>query len=56
MWRLPHANMVRDVVAALQETMAVPAEPEVAAAEVLPVPSPLLNVDDQMANSMAAAN
>ena len=48
--------MVRDVVAALQETMAVPAEPEFVAAEVLPAPSPPLNFDDQMANAMAAAN
>ena len=51
-----HANMVCDVVAALQETMAVPAEPEVVEAEVIPAPSPPLNFDDQMANAMAAAN
>ena len=51
-----HANMVRDVVAALQETMDVPAEPEVVAVEVIPAPSLPLNFDDQMANSMAAAN
>ena len=51
-----HANMVRDVVAELQETMAVPAEPEVVATEVLPAPYPPLNFDDQMANAMAAAN
>ena len=51
-----HANMVRDVVSALQETMAVPEEPEVVAAEVLPAPSPSLNFYDQMANAMAAAN
>ena len=51
-----HANMVRDVVAALQETMSVPAQPEVVAAEVLPAPSPPLNFDKQMANAMAAAN
>ena len=51
-----HANMVCDVVAELQETMAVLAEPEVVAAEVLPAPSLSLNFDDQMANAMAAAN
>ena len=51
-----HANMVREVVAALQETMVVPEEPEVVAAEVITAPSPLLNFDDQMANAMAAAN
>ena len=51
-----HANMFRDVVAALQETMAVTSEPEVVAAEVIPAPSPPLNFDDQMANAMAAAN
>ena len=44
-----HANMVRDVVAALQETMAVPVEAEVVAAEVIPAPSPPLNFDDKMA-------
>ena len=43
-------------VAALQDTIAVPAEPEVVAAEVIPAPSPSLNLDDQMANAMAAAN
>ena len=51
-----HANMVRDVVASLQETMVVPAEPEVVAAEVIPAPSPPLNFNDQMANAMAAVN
>ena len=51
-----HANMVYDVVAALHDTMAVPAEPEVVAVEVIPAPSPPLNFDDQMANSIAAAN
>ena len=51
-----NANMVRDVVAALQENMAVPAEPEAAAAEIIPAPSPPLNFDDQMANAMAASN
>ena len=43
---LHHDNMVRDVVAALQETIAVPAEPEVVAAEVIPAPSPSLNFDN----------
>ena len=51
-----HANMVRDVVAALQETMVVPAEPEVVAAKVIPAPSPPLIFDYQMANAMEAAN
>ena len=51
-----HANMVRDVVVALQETMAVPAEAEVVAAEVILAPSPPIDSDDQMANAMAAAN
>ena len=51
-----HANMVCDVVAALQDTMDVPAEPEVVEAELIPAPSPPLNFYDQMANAMAAAN
>ena len=51
-----HANMVRDVVAAIQENMAVPVEPEVVAAEVIPAPSPPLNFEDQMANAMGATN
>ena len=51
-----HANMVSDVVVALQETMAVPEEPEVVAAEVLPAPSPPLSFDYQMSNAMAATN
>ena len=51
-----HANMFRDVVAALQENMAVTAEPKMLDAEVIPTPSPPLNFDDQMANAMSAAN
>ena len=51
-----HANMVREVVAALQETMSVPAEPEVVATEVIHTPSTPPNFDTQMANAMAAAN
>ena len=33
-----HANMVRDNVASLQETMDVPAEPEMVATEVIHAP------------------
>ena len=51
-----HANMVREVVAALQDTMYVPAEPEVVATEVNHTPSPPPNFDTQMANAMAAAD
>ena len=48
--------MVCDMVEALQETIAVPAEPEVVGAEVIPAPSLPLNFDDQMSNAMTAAN
>ena len=51
-----HANMVCDVVAALQETISVPVEPEVVATEVIHAPSPPPNFDTQMANAMAAAD
>ena len=51
-----YANMVRDVVAALQETMSAPADPEVVPTEVIHAPSPPPNFDTQMANTMAAAD
>ena len=51
-----HTNMVRDVVAALQETMSAPAETEVVPTEVIHAPSPPPNFDTQMANAMAAAD
>ena len=51
-----YPNMVRDVVAALQETMSAPAEPEVVPTEVIHAPSPPPNFDTQMANAMAAVD
>ena len=51
-----HANMVRDVMAALQETMYAPAETEVVPTEVIHAPSPPPNFNTQMANAMAATN
>ena len=51
-----HANMVRDIVAALQETMSAPEEPEVVPTEVNHPPSPPPNFDTQMENAMAAAD
>ena len=50
-----HANMVRDVVEALQETMSTPAEPEVVPTEENHAPSPPPNFDTQMENAMAAS-
>ena len=51
-----HANTVRDIVAALQETMYAPAEPEVVPTEENHVPSPPPNFDTQMTNAMAASD
>ena len=53
---MQHDNMVRAVVAALQETMSAPAEPEVVPTEVIHTPSPPPNFDTQMANAMAATD
>ena len=51
-----YANMVREVVAALQETMSAPEDPEVVPTEVIHAPSPPPNFNTQMANAMAATN
>ena len=51
-----HANMVRDVVAALQETMSTPSETEVVLTEVNHASSLPPNFDTQMTNAMAAAD
>ena len=51
-----HANMVRDVVAALQDTMSAAAEPEVVPTEENCAPTPPPNFDTQMANAMAASD
>ena len=51
-----HANMVRDVVAALQDTMSAAAEPEVVPTEENNAPSLPPNFDTQMANTMAASD
>ena len=51
-----HANMVRDVVAALRETLSTPAEPEVVPTEENRAPSLPLNFNNQMANAMATSD
>ena len=51
-----NVNMVRDAVAALQETMSDPAEPEVVPTEGNRAPSPPPNFDNQVANAMGASD
>ena len=51
-----HVNMVHYVVAALQETLSAPAEPDVVPTAENCAPSLPPNFDNQMENAMAASD